>query len=184
MVGDGPFLWINETGPPAGFRRPPRGGMCVSVFLFVRRGAEILLGKYGDDPRWETLAGLDDEWRRMHAGGWTLPARQMKFGEDPRDAARSVADDLLRIPSVEIREPRVEVDLYESKRAPGHMHYDIWFLFEATLPAGSTVETPPWYAALGWHDPRALPDSAFARGHQDVVARWLATRDDGRSRPR
>jgi ADP-ribose pyrophosphatase YjhB (NUDIX family) len=180
MVGDGPFLWINETGPPAGFRRPPPGGMCVSAFLFVRRGAEILLGKYGDDPRWESLAGLNEEWRSKHAGGWTIPARQMKFGEDPRDAARAIATDLLRLRRPEVREPRVEVDLYESQRAPGHDHYDIWFLFETPLAAGSRVETPPWYAALEWHDPRTLPASAYARGHQDVVARWLEPRrEDG-----
>jgi ADP-ribose pyrophosphatase YjhB (NUDIX family) len=179
MVGDGPFLWINETGPPAGFRRPPPGGMCLSAFLFVRRGAEILLGKYGDDPRWEALAGLDDAWRSMHAGGWTIPARQVKFGEDPRDAARSIATDMLRLSSHAIRGPRVEVDLYESRRSPGNQHYDVWFLFETDVPAGAPMERPPWYAALGWHDPRALPASAFARGHQDVVARWLAPPRDG-----
>src|SRR3989442_8909881 len=97
MAGEGPFLWLSKDGPRAGFRELPPGGMCISAFLFVRRGKEILLGKYRDDPRWETLAGLDETRRKGHSSGWTIPASQMRYREDPRTAGRRTAGGILPI---------------------------------------------------------------------------------------
>ncbi len=172
MPGDGPFLFLRDQGPPAGFWHTPPGGMCVSAFLFVRRGKKLLLGKYRDDPRWEQLAGLDRDRRRNYGHGWTIPARQLKFGEDPRHTARAVGEDILRIRGLRFSEPRVEVDLYEPRWLPGKQHYDMWFLVDAVAPKGWTLQVPPWYAELVWLDPAQLRDEDYARGHQDVVARW------------
>jgi len=177
MSGDGPFLWLNEDAPPAGFRHLPPGGMCVSAFVFVLRGDSILLGKYADDPAWDELAGLDGTRRTIHGKGWTIPASQLKYGEDPREAGRRIVEDVLRIEGATFSEPRSEVDLYESHRFPGHLHYDMWFLMEATRPRDAPISKPAWYAELGWKDPRTLPASEYARGHQDVVARWLERRN-------
>lgn len=175
MAGDGPFLWLNEEGPPAGFRRLPKGGLCLSVFLFVERDGKLLVGKYADDPRWETLTGLDAARWRKHGQGWTLPASHLKFGEDPRAAARRIAEEVLQVRGARFGEPRVETDFADWSRPSGDgLHYDVMFLVDAELPAGAPVERPPWYTALAWHDPRALPASAWARAHEDVVARWLA----------
>jgi len=176
MVGEGPFLWLSKDAPPAGFRDVPPGGMCLSAFLFVRQGHTILLGKYRDDPRWETLAGLDESRRRIHGRGWTIPASQLRYGEDPRAAARRIAEDILQIRGMTFSEPLSEVDLYEPKRFPGQLHYDIWFLVDGTPPKGWTMTPPPWYADLAWRDPKTTPASEYARGHEDVVARWLEPR--------
>ena len=173
MDGDGPFLWLSESAPPAGFRTVPPGGMCLSAFLFVKRGGKILLGKYADDPAWERLAGLDPERRRVHAAGWTIPASQLKYGEDPRAAAKRVGEEILEVRGMTYSEPRVEVDLYEPKRFPGRLHYDVWFLVDATPRGRAEPARPPWYADLAFHDPRGLAADAYARGHEDVVARWL-----------
>jgi len=176
MVGEGPFLWLSKDAPPSGFRDVPPGGMCLSAFLFVRRGHEILLGKYRDDPRWETLAGLDESRRQVHGRGWTIPASQLRYGEDPRSAARRIAEEILEIRGMAFSEPRSEVDLYEPKRFPGQLHYDVWFLIDGTPPKGWTMTAPAWYADLAWRDPKATPASEYARGHEDVVARWLEPR--------
>jgi len=176
MDGDGPFLWLSENAPPAGFRKTPPGGMCLSAFLFVKRGREILLGKYADDPAWGRLAGLDPERWRVHGARWTIPASQLTYGEDPRDAARRIGETILEIPGMTYSEPRVEVDVYEPKRFPGRLHYDIWFLIDGALPKASRVARPSWYSALEWKDPRILPATDYARGHEDVVARWLVRR--------
>jgi len=158
--------------------------MCLSVFLFVTRGGKILLGKYRDDPAWERLAGLDPERRRVHAAGWTIPASQLKYGEDPRAAAKRVGEEILSMPGLGYSEPRTEVDLYEPNRFPGRLHYDVWFLVDATLPQGVRIATPPWYADLDWQDPRTLPAAAYARGHEDVVSRWLQRPSAARATPR
>ena len=176
MAGDGPFLWLSETAPPWGFTRVPPGGMCLSAFLFVRRGDAILLGKYKEHPAWETLAGLDPERVRVHGRGWTIPASQLKYGEDPRVGAKRIAEDILQMRGLQFSKPRVETDLYEPKRFPGQMHYDVWFLVDARVPTSTKVEAPPWYAELGWHNPRALPAAEWARSHEDVAARWLRPR--------
>lgn len=150
--------------------------MCVSAFLFVRRGREILLGKYRDDPRWESLAGLDETRSRVHSGGWTIPASQLKYGEDPRAAARRIAEEILQVSGMTFSEPRSEVDLYEPKRFPGGLHYDIWFLVDGRPPKGWSLKAPPWYAELAWRNPETTVASEYARSHEDVVARWLEPR--------
>lgn len=176
MVGEGPFLWLSPSAPPAGFRELPSGGMCLSTFLFVRRGRRILLGKYADDPAWEALAALDPERRRVHGRGWTIPATQIKFGEDPRDAARRVGEEILTLRGMRYVEPRVETDYYEPTRSPGRLHFDVWFLVDAVPPREAELPSPPWYAELAWTDPRSMPPSEYARGHEDVVARWMQRR--------
>ncbi|TLZ50814.1 MAG: NUDIX hydrolase [Methanobacteriota archaeon] len=173
MPGEGPFLWLSKNGPPAGFWSLPPGGMCLSAFLFVKQGGKILLGKYADDPRWEELAGLDGDRRRAHGKGLTVPASHLKYGEDPRDAAKRVGEEVLGIGGMTYTEPRIEVDLYEPKRFSGRLHYDMWFLVDATLSKPHALAAPPWYAELGWYDPTTMPAGAYARGHEDVVSRWL-----------
>jgi ADP-ribose pyrophosphatase YjhB (NUDIX family) len=174
MDGEGPFLWLNERAPPAGFRAVPKGGMCISAFLFVRRGREVLVGRYAEDARWEALTGLDAERVRAHGKGWTLPASQLKFGEDPRDTARRLAEDVLQLPGLALGEPRVVTEVGDWPRPGQGLHYDICFLVDAELPAGREVPRPPWYDVLEFRDPRALPASAYTRAHGDIVARWLA----------
>lgn len=176
MAGEGPFLWLTPGGSPHGFASLPPGGMCVSAFLFVRRDGAILLGRYRDVPAWEGLAGLDPDRRRRHGRGWTVPASHLKFGEDPRDGARRVGEEILGIDGMAYGEPRVEVDTYELQRLPGETHYDIWFLVDASPPEDARIDCPPWYEDLAWKDPHTLPAEAYARGHEDVVSRWLTPR--------
>ena len=176
MPGDGPFVWIREQSSPLGFWHPPEGGFCLNAFLFVRNGSRILLGKYADDPKWEELAGLDASRRQRFGVGWTVPGSHLKFGEEPRAAARRVGEEILQIRGMTYTEPRVESDAYPAAFAGGKLHYDVWFFVDATLPRGWQPQAPPWYAALAWQDPRTLQATEYARGHEDVVARWLQPR--------
>jgi ADP-ribose pyrophosphatase YjhB (NUDIX family) len=172
-VPSGPFFSIASGAIPGGFDHAPPGGVCVSTFLFVRdaRG-RVLLGRYADDPRWRDLVGLDAERIRHHARGWTVPASHNKVGEDPRDAARRIAREILGLDGLAFDEPRVATETYELARLPGERHFDVLLLVGATAPDAG-VRTPPWYAELAWHDLPALPRSAFGRGHEDVVAHWI-----------
>lgn len=176
--GNGPFLWLSASAaPPRGFRRLPEGGLCLGTFLFLRRGREILLGRYADDPRLEELTGLDETRRRVHGRGFTIPATHVKHGEDPREAARRLVRDVLGIRApLALRQPTVESDFGEPARFPGMIHYDVWFFVEAQVPEGFEVETPPWYAELAWKDPRALAPADYARSHDEIVARWMTPR--------
>ncbi len=172
------FLWLSTNAPPSGFREVPKGGMCVSAFLFVTRGDDLLLGKYADDPAWEQLAGLDPDRVKTHGKGWTIPASQLRFGEQPRDAGERIAKDILHLQGVHLHEFPPESDLYRPVRFPElGLHYDIWCFYEASISRGSKLEQLPWYDALEFHDARSLPESEYARGHRDVVERWLTARN-------
>ena len=53
------------------------------------------------------------------------------------------------------------------------LHYDLWYFYEVQLPEGARVERPAWYAALELRDARGMAASEYARGHEDVVARYF-----------
>lgn len=177
MAGEGPFLWLSERGSPWGYHRLPPGGMCVSAFVFLQRpDGKVLLGKYADDPAWERLAGLDETRRRAHGRGWTIPASHLKFGEDPREAARRVATDALGLPAdLPLGEPRVEVDVGVPARFPDMPpHYDMWCFVDARWPHDAPPERPPWYAELTFIDPAVLKPADWGRSHDEIMDRWLA----------
>ncbi len=91
-------------------------------------------------------------------------------------AARRVGEKILRVPKMTYSEPRVESDVYPASFAGGKPRYDVWFFVDAQPPRGWEPMAPPWYTALEWQDPKTLPASEYARGHEDVVARWLQPR--------
>ncbi|MHB9096428.1 MAG: NUDIX hydrolase [Syntrophales bacterium] len=172
-----PFLWLAPFAPPKGCTAVPRGGMCLCAFLFVVSKERILLGKYAPHPAWECLAGMEDKRIRANAHGWTIPARHLKFGEDPREAARHIGEEILLLDrGLAYPEPYVVTFFYEPAVAPGEKHYDVHFLFEISLDNGGELRTPPWYEKLAWFDIRTVRHEQFARQHQDVVDALLKAR--------
>lgn len=178
-MGSGPFLWLSPKATEYNFNKIPPGGMCLSVFLFVCFENKILLGKYADHPEWDRLAGLDESRRREGGCGWTIPGRQLRFGEHPRDAARQIGEDILGFSGLHYEQPWVETETWESTSMPGNMHFDVWFFVDAELSKSQEHNTRPWYSTLEWHDPLRLPRKAYGRFHEDVVARWLQKRTNG-----
>jgi ADP-ribose pyrophosphatase YjhB (NUDIX family) len=174
---EGSFLWLAPFAPPKGWTGVPRGGMCLCAFLFVVSGEKILLGKYADHPAWENLTGMDSERVKANARGWTIPASHLKFGEDPRDAARRIGEEILTLDrGLVYSEPSVKTFFYEPAIAPGERHFDVLFLFEVSVAAGVRVRRPPWYEALEWFDMEAVQRQPFARQHEDVAEAWLKAR--------
>ena len=173
----GPFLWLAPFAPPKGWRSVPPGGMCLCAYLFVLSGERVLLGRYADHPAWETIAGMERDRVRANARGWTIPATHLRFGEDPRDAARRIGREILAWEAtLAPGEPAVATFCYEPAAAPGERHFDVLFLFEASLATAGRVPPPAWYEALEWFDIAALDNLPFARQHEDVARAWLAKR--------
>lgn len=173
------FLWLAPFAPPKGWTSVPRGGICLCVFLFVMRGGKILLGRYADHPAWEQLCGMDNKRVKTNAGGWTIPASHLKFGEDPRDAARRIGEEIVTLDKdLVYSEPFVKTFFYEPAIAPGEKHFDVLFLFEASLTTGIDVRKPPWYETLEWFDIGTVQREPFARQHEDVMEAWLKHRTE------
>ncbi|MCE5264496.1 MAG: NUDIX domain-containing protein [Deltaproteobacteria bacterium] len=174
------FLWLAPFAPPRGWTRVPPGGMCLCAYLFVMKGGKILLGKYADHPAWKELCGMEPARIRANAHGWTLPASHVKFGEDPRETARRIGEEILMLDrGLVYSEPFVKTFLYEPAIAPGEKHYDVLFLFDVSAGEDVQVRKPPWYAALEWCDVGRLPRNQFARQHDDVAEAWLIRRGEG-----
>lgn len=183
MTSEGPYLWLGPYAPPAGFRRVPYGAMCLGVFLFVRRGNRVLLGKVADHPAWLKLTGEESDRIQSDTRGWKIPARQLKLGEDPRDAARQIGEEMLGLKGLKYSEPRVEVEFWKlGAQASGPKarrklsHFDVWFFVDARLPAGREVEAPAWFSQVAWKDTARVKKREWARLHQDVAARWRQPR--------
>lgn len=172
--GESSFLWLAPFAPPKGWTKVPRGGMCLCAFLFVMSERKILLGKYAEHPAWEQLCGMDNKRIKNNIHGWTIPASHLKFGEDPRDTARRIGEQILTLDKgLVYSEPYVKTFFYEPAIAPGEKHFDVLFLFETSVKAGVKIHTPPWYEALEWFDIGTVQCGQFARQHEDVVETWL-----------
>jgi ADP-ribose pyrophosphatase YjhB (NUDIX family) len=177
--GGSSFLWLAPFAPPKGWTGVPRGGMCLCAFLFVMSGGKILLGRYADHPAWEQLCGMESGRVKANAHGWTIPASHLKFGEDPRDAARRIGEEILTLDKgLVYSEPCVKTFFYEPAIAPGEKHFDVLFFFEVSVEADVKVRKPPWYEALEWLDIGAVQRGQFARQHEDVAEAWLKKRDE------
>jgi ADP-ribose pyrophosphatase YjhB (NUDIX family) len=171
------FLWLAPFAPSKGWTNVPRGGMCLCAFLFVMSRGKILLGRYADHPAWEQLCGMDSKRVKTNAGGWTIPASHLKFGEDPRNAARRIGEEILTLDKgLVYSEPYVKTFFYEPAIAPGEKHFDVLFLFEVSVKAGVKGGKPPWYEALEWFDIGTVHREQFARQHEDVMETWLKNR--------
>ena len=155
--------------------------MCLCAYLFVVSRGKVLLGKYAEHPAWEQLAGMDGQRVKTNSLNWTIPSSHLKFGEDPREAACRIGEEILTLDKgLVYPEPYVKTFFYEPKMAPGEKHFDVLFLFELSVGVGAKVAIPPWYEALEWIDVGVLQYEQFARQHEDVVDAWLRARSNAR----
>ncbi len=172
--GEGSFLWLAPFAPPKGWTGVPRGGMCLCAFLFVVRGEKILLGKYADHPAWENLSGMESKRVRANARGWTIPASHLKFGEDPRDAARRIGEEILTLDKgLVYSEPSVTTFFYEPAIAPGKNTSMCCFSSKSPSRRASTSASLPGMKRSNGSISGPCGTEQFARQHEDVAEAWL-----------
>lgn len=148
----------------------PPGGMCLSVFLVLSKGNEtnVLMGKVNPNyDRWSHIGALDEPRLQRHSKGWTLPSRHLILYESPEDAAKIVLQEQLGIQDVELTGPKVATEVYDIERAGLKNHWDFEFIFFGKMQRD--VQAHPAWTELKFVDVSSLPDSEFARGHQDIL---------------
>lgn len=179
MSGNGPFLWFREAAPARAYRVVPAAGFCVSVFVLLRRGSRVLLGRYADHPAWEQLAGLDPDRVQDYMGGWTVPGRHLRLGEHPREAGLAIVKDLLNLDpdAVTLSQPRVETSFGPHPKFPDDgEHFDLWFFLAGDVDEDVVSEPPPWYEELAFVDPRRISTDDLSRCHDEVLDAFLSSR--------
>jgi ADP-ribose pyrophosphatase YjhB (NUDIX family) len=97
---------------PQGDGTQPEEVMHISSFVFVRKGAELLLVRRVKPERW--------------AGKWCLPGSIINYGEDPGASALRIVREQLGASATALK--LLDVQSY------GDKHWDMCFIFHADIP--------------------------------------------------
>jgi ADP-ribose pyrophosphatase YjhB (NUDIX family) len=149
----------------------PSAGVCISVFVLIKEGDKVLLGKIAQPDVWIERWNLTPNIKigiRLDVFKWTMPACHLKYGEYPDEAARRVLEEMLELSSYEIRFLECQSHLSE------HGHWDICFVYEALV--NQEIKTPAWFLQLAFKDPKELKPGDYGRGHGDVLSDYLVMR--------
>jgi len=90
-----------RIGPrdPSWLIHVPKAGLCLSAFVVIRKGNEILLGHPHADNAWPEIGGFP----KSHAGeiekegSWLLPATHLIMEEKPDHAAKRIANQWVKV---------------------------------------------------------------------------------------
>ncbi|MFQ6011605.1 MAG: NUDIX hydrolase [Nitrososphaerales archaeon] len=138
----------------------PEKGVCLSSFLIIRKGEDVLLGKVGDAELWKEkwcLPWIEERWRDK----WVLPASHLLMGEHPNDAANRILREMLGQESLTPTYHSTQSFVGETG------HWDVCFIYTAQVDR--EVPKPAWFSELGFLNVKELEKSSFGRGHDEVL---------------
>lgn len=153
----------------------PGGGLCLSVFLVLEQGGEVLVGSMDPEhaSRWTkhwapNIAYYEDERRERLFDGWRLPATYLRVGEDPGQAAGRVWTDQLALEGPPDLSPvRVVSSAQPSRRSPDHDHWDVLFLY--TVDGPQLNQRPPHWHQLGYESIDDLDPDQGVMLHGEIL---------------
>jgi hypothetical protein len=157
-------------------RNVPPGGTCLSSFVFMSNGRNILVGKMGRPDIWIERFLVGPKFAPVYAGSgkYVLPARHLHWYESPFEAAISVVRDQVgfdvpksKVSLVDVQS-HVSGDMDNEKEPP---HWDICFLYRVQVSnvQASKLRRPEWFSELAFKPLKSLRRDDFTRGHGDVL---------------
>jgi ADP-ribose pyrophosphatase YjhB (NUDIX family) len=164
-------LWIMDPTDRkfALFPKPiTPGGLCLSVFVVLSKDREsnVLMGKMNTEyPKWRHIGGLERDRLQRYSAGWVLPSRVLIQLESPQDAARTVLKEQVGLDRVELTGPKMITEVWDTP--DNKNHWDFEFIFTGKI-TGEVQPHPAW-KELRFIDVSSLPDSEFARYHNDIL---------------
>ncbi|HEV8359877.1 MAG TPA: NUDIX domain-containing protein [Candidatus Thermoplasmatota archaeon] len=151
---------------------PPPGGLCLSAFAIVRRGATFLVGKPAPHARWKEWAPnwdiYDPKQLEQQYSLWRLPAAYLKEGEGPDDTARRIVLEQLGAAQCFVRAQRTYNFHDPSSRFPGAKHWDLCFVYEVDA-APAEGRALPWWRELRWVNAADLDADDFGSSIGDLA---------------
>lgn len=162
---------------PAWLRHVPKGGLCLSAFVVIRKRGSILLGRPHASNAWPEKGGFP----RRHAaelerdGSWLLPATHLLMEESPDRAARRIASQWAGVRGVP-KFVMVQSHLrprQSRKLRTSSVHWDICFIYE--LKAVTNPKPGPWWSEMEFWTPSEIRRMKLGRGHKDIlrIARYV-----------
>ena len=153
----------------------PPSGVCLSSFVSIGDGRNILLGKVAKPEVWVEKFFLSEQYAPSVAssGKYVLPGSHLAWYESPLQAAERVIKEqtLLPVPKglklVGVQS-FVSGDPNDTQNPP---HWDLCFVYDAKLPKSLTkkLKSPEWFSDFGLKPKSKLSSEDFARGHGEVL---------------
>ncbi|MFQ5762687.1 MAG: hypothetical protein ACE5PO_06605 [Candidatus Bathyarchaeia archaeon] len=155
------FVIFNDENPAT------TGGFCVSAFVIAKRNNGVLVGKIAQPEVWAEKWYLPLNYPHVWKGLWQLPATYLMLGEHPDVAAQRVMREQLTVTEYKLGTPKIFASTMESKRRPGNIHNDIFFVYDAEI--GQSIPQLPWFSEIHYADPQKVANMTFGRAHKDVL---------------
>ncbi len=153
----------------------PEGGTCLSSFLVVSRGNDVLVGKMKNPQVWVDRFFVGEKFAPVYAssGKYILPASHLAWYESPQEAALRVASEQIGYAPRSKEDLRlldvqsfVSGDPNNNKEPP---HWDFCFVYELKLHTGEELKKPEWFEELKFVERGNLKVDDFTRGHGDIL---------------
>lgn len=138
----------------------PENGVCLSSFLVIKKGDDVLLGKVGDAEIWKEkwcLPWIEERWKDK----WLLPASHLLMGEHPNEAAQRILVDMLAENTLTPTFHKVLSFMGENG------HWDVCFVYGADVD--HEFPKPSWFSELSFVNVKDADSSSFGRGHDEVL---------------
>jgi ADP-ribose pyrophosphatase YjhB (NUDIX family) len=162
---------IYPDTPAFGMTEVPDGGLCLSSFLVINskeNPRSVLMGHLNSKAPWDHIGALDRKRVERHSKGWMLPSSHLILRESPQEAARRILREQLEIGSLELSEPKVFSDVYESEASKPNLHWDIGFIFKGEL-SQDEIPKPDAWTDLNFVDLTRTRKNEIARSHEDIL---------------
>jgi ADP-ribose pyrophosphatase YjhB (NUDIX family) len=153
----------------------PEGGTCLSSFLVVSRGNEILVGKMKNPQVWMDRFFVGEKFAPIYAssGKYILPASHLAWYESPQEAAfRIASDQIAHSPHSKEDLRLLDVQSFVSGDPNSDTeppHWDFCFVYEMKLLPDEDIKEPEWFEELRFVERGKLNVDDFTRGHGDIL---------------
>lgn len=146
------------------------GGLCLSAFAILRRGAQTLVGKPAPHARWKEWAPNWDVYEPANLAKqyelWRLPAAYLREGEHPDDTVKRIVLDQLGAKQCFVRGQRTYNFHDPSGRFAGQKHWDLCFVYEVEAEPAQGLG---WWRELRWASPEELAGDDFGSAIGDLA---------------
>jgi hypothetical protein len=154
----------------------PPSGTCISAFVSITDGPNILLGKMAKPEIWvdRFFVGEDRAPTYASSGKYVLPASHLKWYESPLEAAERVVEEQAALPVLKKGLKLVDVESFVSGDPNDEQnppHWDICMVYETRIPTSlaKKLPKPEWFEDYGMKKKSSLSPEDFTRGHGDVL---------------
>lgn len=158
----------------------PPGGTCLSSFVILTTGPDILVGKMTKPEIWIDRFFVGPQYVETYqkSGKYLLPSSHLAWYESPLEAAERVAREQteLEMPSGSLKLLEVQSHLSGDVNDAEPPHWDICFIYEGKVSKSTArkLQSPEWFEGLGFVKRSKLKADDFTRGHGDVLERAQA----------